>query len=82
MKTNWIDRALRVLAVLALVLCGLTPAFAQAGNPPFQVWAEQYNAWSFQSVSANTYTFPGSNCWVSPQTSGVTASFFALYLLS
>lgn len=70
-------RTFGFLAALVLAVCGLTPALAQVGNPPFQVYAEQYNAWSFTSVSANTYTFPGSNCWVSPQTSGVTASFFA-----
>jgi hypothetical protein len=71
--------AIRFLTFAAILLCGLGgfTAHADQGIPPYMVWPEQYNLWSFNSVSANTYTFPGYNCWVSPLTNGTTASFFA-----
>lgn len=72
-------RAAFGLLTALMLVCGLLPvtAVAQQGTPPHLVWAEQYNQWTFQSAAANTYTFPGSNCWVTPATDGQTASFFA-----
>lgn len=64
------------MVILAMVLLPALPAAADQGTPPYQVWPQQYNGWSFNSQQANSFIFT-ANCWVSPTTDGVTPSFFA-----
>lgn len=70
-------RLLNAFAVVAVVLGCVLPVSAQQGIPPYSVYAEQYNQWSINGQQANTYTFTGGPCWVTPLTSGLTPSFFA-----
>lgn len=68
-----------VAAFLALALAAVSipaVAIAQQGLPVKQVWAEQYNNWSFQSQAANSYTFAGTNCNSFPLVDGTAASYF------
>lgn len=73
-KLNAVFSGLLLLATFAVMV----PAacFAQQGLPVKQVWAEQYNNWSLNSQSANTYTFAGTNCNSFPLVDGTAPSYF------
>jgi hypothetical protein len=75
MKTKLIS----VFGALMLALSAVmfpAAAMAQQGLPVKQVWAEQYNNWSFQSQQANTYTFAGTNCNSFALVDGSAPSYF------
>lgn len=65
--------AIATIALLTVVL--LPAAMAQAPNPAPAVYAEDFNNWTFVSSAANTFTFPGANCWVTPLERGVPSYF-------
>jgi hypothetical protein len=66
-----------VFALILVCLMLAPPAGAQGALPPYWVRAAEFNQWSFNSQQANTYTFSGTNCFVSPQTNGPVPQFFA-----
>jgi hypothetical protein len=64
----------KLLAVFAFLLASLTLAEAQGAIPAPIVYAEQFNNWTLNSQSANTYTF-NANCYNSPLAAGISQYF-------
>lgn len=65
------------IGVLLLGIVALAaPAFAQPNTPPTQVWARNYSGLNLIGQQANTYSFNGGACNVSPFVSGLAPSFF------
>jgi hypothetical protein len=72
-------RPISIISMLAMALSAVMfPALAaaQQGLQVKQVWAEQYNNWSFESQQANTYIFNGTNCNSTPLAEGQIPAYF------